>query len=549
MAQAIVYRNKSLLDSLIVLRSSNPEFGFKKMVELSAKSNFGIDNVYPVGDFSVVEIKIPYLANLIFGDLFPGFKDTYCVKNDKYIFLTSSMESAKRLISDFERKNLLSEDRYFNEYAENIPESNYLIYSNIASSYESFKAHTSPVTQAILAQQESILKKFQAISLSWSNENDELFYQNLYLKFNPVFKEESNSIWEYRLENTSSMKPALVENHYSKAKEIFVQDDKNIIYLISNTGKLLWKKQLDEKIESKIYQVDIFKNNKLQMVFNTKNHIYVLDRNGDNVGEFPVKLDAPATNQLAVIDYSDSKEYRLMIACENNMLYNYDKKGIKVKGWAYKSIDSPIVAPVQLATVQNKDYLFALAANGKINALDRRGRVRLSFKQELILSKNNDYQVVIGNTNEKTFLIGTDSLGQIVKIFLDDRKEIIDLGGYSADHYFTYVDIDKNGSREYVIVDGEKLKVFDNAQKMMIDQEFESNITNPVPYKLFNQTYIGLNNGNELLMIDRTGKPLNGFPMKGSLPFSISDINKDGIFDLVAQDNEGNVLVYEIGQN
>ena len=549
MAQAIVHRHKNLQDTLIVLRSSNPEFGFKKMVELSAKSNFGIDNVYPKGDYSIAEIRIPMLANLIFGDLFPVFENTYCVKNENYIFLTSSMSSAERLVRDFEDDKLLSNDRYFVEYAENVPQSNYLIYSNIATSYEGLKRHASETPFGVLAQNESVLKKFQALSMSWSNENDELFYQNVYLKFNPVFKEETNSIWEHRLDSKPILKPSLVKNHYSGAKEIFVQDSEYTVYLISNTGKLLWKRKLDEKIESTVFQVDIFKNNKLQMVFNTKNYIYALDRNGENVSGFPVKLDAPASNTIEILDYSNSKEYRLLIACENNKLYNFDKKGQKIKGWAFKAGNAPVVEPVKFVTVQNKDYLFAIESNGTVRALDRRGRDRIVFKEKLSISKNNSYKAIASNALDNSYIIASDSTGQIVKLFLDDRREVIDLGEFSGEHYFEYSNLDSEGKKEVIVTDKNELKVFDNSGKVLLEKTFENPIQNPQVYNIHGQMLLGVNSGAEIWMFDRTGNMLKGFPLKGSLPFSIADINKDEKFDLISQDSEGNILLYDLDQN
>ena len=40
------------------------------------------------------------------------------------------------------------------------------------------------------------------------------------------------------------MQPHFVTNHRTKQKEIVVQDVNNNLYLISNTGKVLWKKKL-----------------------------------------------------------------------------------------------------------------------------------------------------------------------------------------------------------------------------------------------------------------------------------------------------------------
>ena len=46
----------------------------------------------------------------------------------------------------------------------------------------------------------------------------------------------------------------------------------------------------------------------------TANHIHLIDRNGNYVEKYPVKLRSPATNGLAVFDYDKNRDYRMFIA-------------------------------------------------------------------------------------------------------------------------------------------------------------------------------------------------------------------------------------------
>ena len=61
--------------------------------------------------------------------------------------------------------------------------------------------------------------------------------------------------------------------------------------------------------------------------------MHILDRNGNYVERYPVKLRAPATNGLAVFDYENNKDYRLFICGNDRLVYLYDKSGNTVKGW------------------------------------------------------------------------------------------------------------------------------------------------------------------------------------------------------------------------
>src|SRR5690606_19585162 len=110
--------------------------------------------------------------------------------------------------------------------------------------------------------------------------------------------------------------PQFVTNHITKEKEIVVQDINNNLYLISNTGKILWKKQVEGPILGTIEQIDIYRNGRLQLVFATPHRVYVMDRNGKDVGPFPAKFNDNITQPLSVFDYDKNKNYRKLVIQE-----------------------------------------------------------------------------------------------------------------------------------------------------------------------------------------------------------------------------------------
>ena len=69
------------------------------------------------------------------------------------------------------------------------------------------------------------------------------------------------------------------------------------------------------KINSKIYQIDYYKNNKKQIIFSTENEIHAYDRNGDYITEYPLKNPSKyKIDHFNIIDYDQSKQYRLALA-------------------------------------------------------------------------------------------------------------------------------------------------------------------------------------------------------------------------------------------
>ena len=59
---------------------------------------------------------------------------------------------------------------------------------------------------------------------------------------------------------------------------------------------------------------------------------------------------------------------------------------------------------------------------------------------------------------------------------------------------------------------------------------------------------IGINSvsSNKIFLINNNGMLMKGFPVKGSTPFSIDDLNNDGKNYLVTGSRDGNIYVYSI---
>ena len=202
------------------------------------------------------------------------------------------------------------------------------------------------------------------------------------LSYLPSREIEPETIWQSGLDSTIIGKPALVANHYTKEKEIMVQDKSNMLYLISSSGRILWKKKLDAPILSEITQIDYYRNNKLQYLFNTSNKIYLIDRNGNYVDKYPISLAYKATNGISVFDYDKNRNYRIFLACNNSKVYVFDKSGKTVTGWNAKPTEGIVTKPIQHFRVQGKDYI-VFADNKRNYILNRKGANRVENKRTI----------------------------------------------------------------------------------------------------------------------------------------------------------------------
>ena len=149
-------------------------------------------------------------------------------------------------------------------------------------------------------------------------------------------------ILNVQLEADLVIAPQFVKNHRNQSYEIAVQDIDGNLYLIDKQGKILWKKKLERTIQGKIHQVDLYKNGKLQMAFCASNQLLVLDRTGEVTKEIDIKFKGGNVNGLAVFDYENNRNYRLLVTQGKNVIM-YDGDGKKVDGFTFSKATSDII--------------------------------------------------------------------------------------------------------------------------------------------------------------------------------------------------------------
>jgi hypothetical protein len=357
-----------------------------------------------------------------------------------------------------------------------------------------------------------------------------MLYNNIFLKHS---SDESiagstgmQTSWESLLDTAIAFKPQLVQNHNTGEMEIFVQDMANNVYLINNVGRVLWKVALPEPIISNVYQIDIYRNKKLQMLFNTRNYIYVMDRLGKFVDKYPVKLKSPAVGSLALFDYDNDKKYRIMVACEDRKVYAYEKTGAMVSGWGFKQSEHPVQTDIYHYRTGNKDYI-TFADKYRVYILDRQGKARVSPEYNFPVGKNT----TIALHSFPASLVLADTVGTPHFVSLSDgkiRKQVIK--NFPASHFFIFQDVDGDRQDDFVFAYDNKVEAFKQDGKQILNIETE----NPVEIRPYIYEFsakdirVGIvaPGKNLIYLYDNKNKLYKGFPLKGSTSFSIGRLGK-----------------------
>jgi WD40 repeat protein len=447
---------------------------------------------------------------------------------DNYLVSGRSYEAITKLLNDNLLNNTLINDLTYREFEGTMPSrASYFFFcvpSHIIQYLEGFL--NEDIIRG-LKQNKASLYKIPAAGFRLSPGNN-MIYNSLSLLFRESVEKESLTEWETKLDTTAAIKPFFFTNHLTGAKEIFVQDVRNNIYLVNAAGRVLWKVPLNERISGNIFMIDYYGNRKYQLLFSGKNYLHVIDRNGNYVERFPVKLRSPATNSIALFDYDENRNYRILIAGEDRNIYSYDKSGSVVKGWKPFRTAGTVRSELSYFKVSGKDFL-AVSDDKSLYLLDRYGNRRITFTEPVSMAEGSALKLINGR---ETYLVCSSPEGQIQQIFLDGTVKRMQVATFSPQHSFNMFDIDGDGSDEYVFVDGGKLFLYDHDRTELFTKELGSRISGPLCFD-FSATgrKIGVldPDKNLIYLLDKNGDDMDGFPLKGSSLFSIGRLtDKNG---------------------
>ncbi|TYB79397.1 NHL repeat-containing protein [Bizionia myxarmorum] len=321
--------------------------------------------------------------------------------------------------------------------------------------------------------------------------------------------------------------PQLVTNHSTSEKEIAVQDIKNNLYLISSTGKILWKKQLQGAILGKIEQIDMFKNGRLQLAFATTNRVYVLDRTGKDVAPFPLKFNDPITQPLSIFDYDGNRKYRIMVTQGKNVLM-LDDSGKSVKGFNFSAAADNLIHKPQHIRIGRKDYLLFKTVK-KLYILDRVGKTRVTPKGDFNYS---DEAVYLFNGNFAT----TTTNGKLVTIDSKGNTSTKDLGLTDSHHLETT-------TKTLVALSENRLTIKNNTYELDY-----GNYSKPNIFYLNDKIYVSVTDKQtqKVYLFDSNAKLMANFPVYGTSAIDMANMDKGRNLEFVTKGDANTVLIYQI---
>ena len=478
-----------------------------------------------IGSFRNIDIfsfNNPNYFENIFAPII-SFKDASKYINiDGYFVFSNDEEILKTIITSFQNGSTFNNDTNYSNLKLSLSDEASLLLIANSKKLESIIDNTFNETTKNLSLSNHKFSGFQIV------QDDGFVHINTAIKKNKSRRQQNTISEEFNvsLESDILTNPQFVINHRTKQKDIVVQDINNNLYLISNNGKVLWKKQLQGTILGTIEQVDLYKNGRLQLAFSTQNRVYILDRNGRDVSPFPLKFNNKITQPLSVFDYDNNKNYRFVVA-QNNVLIMYDKNGKRVNGFKYQSNSNDIITQPKHFRINNRDYI-VFAAGKALKVLNRRGQSRITVNENIDFSGNDIYKY----NDEFT---STTKSGELVQINLKGivNKQSLSL---SSNHYITTT------SKTLASVDENKLTIRQHTQEL----DF-GNYTAPKIFYINDKIYVTLTDlqAQKIYMFDSQSRAISNFPVYGTSTIDFANIDGDSNLEFVTKGETNSIIVYQ----
>ena len=512
--------------------------------ETSLYRSFALDKDKKVSYF---KMPVPDFAGVMWGYVLGGIETNYVLVADNYVVFSSSERGFQVFASDYMRRLSVRDQEWYQKLRTKLSSKfNWMYLSEMVAMLPYYEQVTKGDLRELLERNKEGMEVFSSFGLQWVCEGD-MLYHTLFLSTEEVEPKQAQIMWQTRLDARMSMKPTIVVNHNTGERELFVQDEGNTIYLINDVGRILWKLPIEGKINSEVYQVDMFKNGKLQYLFSTPGHLYLIDRNGNYLPRFPLAFKSPCERGISVADYENNKNYRVFAPGADHHVYLYEVSGNFVKGWDVPKSDNDIVSKIYHFRVEGKDYL-VYADRYRLYILDRKGKERVKVSTLLNLSANTSLYLTKQNGQMKMAFM--DANGEIVLVDFRGRVERVKGEEMIGGGMFNVEDVNNDGQDEFIYTLKNRIVVMDNKGKLLFEKHWEdSELDFPYIYRFSaRDSRIGImdGKGERLFLLDMK-EVSKGFPIRGNSPFSIAfGDNGSAGFYLFAGSDGTHLLKYRV---
>ena len=318
----------------------------------------------------------------LFSGKFPGFGQTFITSENDVLILTNSQQAMKLMLDDINSGSTWGKSSRAPEAKKDLsPTSGFSRIYLTDNIWDTWTKKANPSWSSFLQKYSEAFLSFPWVSFKINQLQDK---KEATLSFpydggskptiettDAISLQPSNRI---SFDHQLIYGPKSIINYQDNTEDLLVQDQNYVLHLINSAGQEVYTEQLTGPIVSDAFQIDYYKNGKLQLLVATADKIYGIDRLGSPLPGYPFGANGEKITHLNLVDYSNTKDYRFFISTQAGNLYLIDKSGEKLEGWNPNRIGAKTIgAPAHYRVPGKGDYMVALTENGALQLFNRRG--------------------------------------------------------------------------------------------------------------------------------------------------------------------------------
>ena len=494
-------------------------------------------------------LNIPDLAPLLYGKLFSRMGKFYYTTIRNFVVAGNTASALRSFIDDYEDKKTLALSAHGKEALQSISNShNIFLYMRLPAMQNISKAYFPPDRPLPSSSGGILSQAFTTFTMSVSSQPAGLQTAVLWNRL----EEDSKGIRliaSAKLDTAVAMRPCVFPVAGEEQKRIAVQDAGNHLYLLDETGEVLWKREMNEKILGTIYPVDFFRNGNVQLLFNTTSALHLVDLSGQYIGNYPIRFPSAAATGLSVLPGDAGMDDRIFVYCRNGQVYAYEISGKPIGNWLYNTAFGGVEKPVMPVTLKGRKYLLLYTQAGELRSLDMSGNTMNLWQPHPFSQIKGELKVFSNDSLKEQVIAGMDSSSHLALLSGDGKTSSMEPPFSLPVYDFTLMKMP--GSNKY-------LYVFNTRDSVVACDENKTRIfslaINSLPGSLFEHAVSGvplsqctlLNGGGKIFLIGNDAHVAEGFPVRGSSNIGSFHDEKDGTNTWVTGDADGTIYIYEM---
>ncbi|QNF34893.1 hypothetical protein HUW51_20000 [Adhaeribacter swui] len=450
------------------------------------------------GRYQIQEVGVPELPQKLFGKGFWGFTKTFVAQADSFLLFAPSEEVLRGYLQNIRDKKVWANNTGHQSFIQqSLPQANASLYVNTNYAWNILNRYLLEDKKLGLLRYERFFKNFGQISLQYLADKQQLTTRFL-LQHQPQTKapQQLKQIFQQEQEIAFAAPlvsgPALFTGTSSTRNKILVQDSAQVLYQIADDGKVVWADSLDSKITSPIYPVTLGAGSQPKYVFSTRNHIYCLNQEGNDVENFPFNLsDSTTIQNLTVIKPGGANNLNFLVNDVQGNVYLYDQQGNLLPGWEPKEMPGKLAMAPYYLQIKGREVFILILENGYTYAVDRNGANYPGFPINLKGRFSEPLIAQPGSSFRNTRFVSLTQDGELITFNLAGEIEKR-LAFARPSRRTTFHLIPENSGKSFLIArqDLGRVTLYDAEQKLIMEKNFVTSAPKLIQYFYFDPANI-----------------------------------------------------------